>query len=54
MGSMSVSKYMIEASYTVDGVKGVLKEGGSGRRARAVYARRHPPCFDEIAHGFFS
>ena len=33
MGSMSVSKYMIEASYTVDGVKGVLKEGGSGRRA---------------------
>jgi uncharacterized protein with GYD domain len=30
---MSVSKYMIEASYTVDGVKGVLKEGGSGRRA---------------------
>jgi uncharacterized protein with GYD domain len=32
-GSMSVSKYMIEASYTVDGVKGVLKEGGSGRRA---------------------
>jgi uncharacterized protein with GYD domain len=30
---MSVAKYMIEASYTVDGVKGVLKEGGSGRRA---------------------
>lgn len=28
-----MSKYMIEASYTVDGVKGVLKEGGSGRRA---------------------
>lgn len=24
---------MIEASYTVDGVTGVLKEGGSGRRA---------------------
>jgi uncharacterized protein with GYD domain len=33
MGSMSVAKYMIEASYTVDGVRGVLKEGGSGRRA---------------------
>ena len=28
-----MSKYLIEASYTVDGVKGVLKEGGSGRRA---------------------
>ncbi len=26
-------KYMIRASYTVDGVKGLLKEGGSGRRA---------------------
>jgi uncharacterized protein with GYD domain len=30
---MSVAKYLIEASYTVDGVQGVLKEGGSGRRA---------------------
>jgi uncharacterized protein with GYD domain len=28
-----VSKYLIEASYTAEGVKGVLKEGGSGRRA---------------------
>jgi len=28
-----VAKYLIEASYTVDGVQGVLKEGGSGRRA---------------------
>jgi uncharacterized protein with GYD domain len=27
-----VSKYLIEASYTSEGVKGVLKEGGSGRR----------------------
>jgi uncharacterized protein with GYD domain len=25
-------KYMVKASYTTDGVKGVLKEGGSGRR----------------------
>lgn len=25
-------KYMIEASYTVDGVRGLLREGGSGRR----------------------
>jgi len=25
-------KYMLEASYTADGVKGLLKEGGSGRR----------------------
>ena len=28
-----MSKYLIEASYTNEGVKGVLKEGGSGRRA---------------------
>lgn len=28
-----MSKYLIEASYTGDGVKGVLKEGGSARRA---------------------
>ncbi len=28
-----MSKYLIEASYTTEGVKGVLKEGGSGRRA---------------------
>jgi uncharacterized protein with GYD domain len=27
-----VSKYLIEVSYTNEGVKGVLKEGGSGRR----------------------
>lgn len=26
-------KYLIEASYTSEGVKGLLKEGGSGRRA---------------------
>jgi uncharacterized protein with GYD domain len=30
-----VAKYMLKASYSVDGMKGVLKEGGSGR-ARAV------------------
>ena len=28
-----MSKYLVEASYTAEGVKGVLKEGGSGRRA---------------------
>lgn len=28
-----MAKYMIEASYTVDGVKGLFKEGGTGRRA---------------------
>jgi uncharacterized protein with GYD domain len=27
-----VGKYLWQASYTADGVKGVLKEGGSGRR----------------------
>src|SRR2546426_2495124 len=26
-------KYLIKASYTVEGTKGLLKEGGSGRRA---------------------
>jgi uncharacterized protein with GYD domain len=26
-------KFMIHGSYTVDGIKGVLKEGGTGRRA---------------------
>jgi uncharacterized protein with GYD domain len=26
-------KYMIKASYTTEGVKGLAKEGGSGRRA---------------------
>jgi uncharacterized protein with GYD domain len=25
-------KYLIQGSYTVDGIKGVVKEGGSGRR----------------------
>lgn len=27
-----MAKYLIQGSYTVDGIKGVLKEGGSGRR----------------------
>jgi uncharacterized protein with GYD domain len=26
-------KYLVEGSYTVDGIKGVLKDGGTGRRA---------------------
>jgi uncharacterized protein with GYD domain len=33
-------KYMSTGSYTVDGVKGVLKEGGTGRR-KAVEAAIH-------------
>ncbi len=28
-----MAKYLIKASYTVEGTKGLLKEGGSGRRA---------------------
>ena len=28
-----MAKYLIEASYTLEGVQGLLKEGGSGRRA---------------------
>ena len=28
-----MAKYMLKASYTVEGTKGVMKEGGSSRRA---------------------
>jgi uncharacterized protein with GYD domain len=28
-----MAKYLLEASYTVDGLKGLFKEGGSGRRS---------------------
>lgn len=28
-----MAKYLVQASYTAEGVKGLLKEGGSGRRA---------------------
>ncbi len=28
-----MGKYLIEASYTAEGIKGVLKEGGTGRHA---------------------
>jgi uncharacterized protein with GYD domain len=28
-----MAKYMLKASYTVDGTKGLIKEGGSARRA---------------------
>lgn len=31
-------KYLIQASYTSDGVKGLLKDGGSKRRAAAATA----------------
>ena len=27
-----MAKYLVQGSYTVDGIKGVLKEGGTGRR----------------------
>jgi uncharacterized protein with GYD domain len=27
-----MAKYLVQGSYTVEGIKGVLKEGGSGRR----------------------
>lgn len=33
-------KYLIQASYTSEGVKGVLKEGGSGRRKAVEDALR--------------
>jgi uncharacterized protein with GYD domain len=28
-----VAKYLVRANYSVDGIKGVIREGGSGRRA---------------------
>ena len=28
-----MAKYMLKASYTVEGTKGVMKDGGSSRRA---------------------
>ena len=28
-----MGRYMFQATYSVDGIKGVLKEGGTGRRA---------------------
>ena len=31
-----MAKYLIEASYTADGVKGLLKDGGSARREAAT------------------
>jgi uncharacterized protein with GYD domain len=30
--AFSMAKYLIQGSYTVEGIKGVLKEGGTGRR----------------------
>jgi uncharacterized protein with GYD domain len=29
---MAMPKFLVQGSYSVDGVKGVLKEGGTGRR----------------------
>jgi uncharacterized protein with GYD domain len=31
-----MGKYLVKASYTADGVKGLLKDGGSGRRDAAT------------------
>jgi uncharacterized protein with GYD domain len=33
-----MSKYLVTASYTADGVKGLMQEGGSKRRAAATAA----------------
>jgi uncharacterized protein with GYD domain len=35
-----MAKYLLKASYTTDGVKGVLKDGGSGRRAAVEQTAR--------------
>jgi uncharacterized protein with GYD domain len=39
-----MAKYLIKASYTADGAKGVLKEGGSKRRAAADAALKSVGC----------
>jgi uncharacterized protein with GYD domain len=31
-GEMLMPRYMIQASYTREGIQGIMKEGGSGRR----------------------
>lgn len=33
-----MAKYLIQGSYTTEGIKGVLKEGGSGRREAVTTA----------------
>jgi len=33
-----MAKYLVEARYTVEGAKGLAREGGSGRRAAAAKA----------------
>ena len=33
-------KFMIQGSYTVDGIKGVIKDGGTGRRAAVEAATK--------------
>jgi uncharacterized protein with GYD domain len=33
-----VAKYLLEGSYTAEGIKGVLREGGTGRRAAITKA----------------
>jgi uncharacterized protein with GYD domain len=35
-----VAKYLLQVNYTLDGVKGVLAEGGSARKAAAQAAAR--------------
>lgn len=35
-----MAKYLIEGSYTTEGIKGVLKEGGSGRKKAVEDALR--------------
>jgi uncharacterized protein with GYD domain len=35
-----MAKYLIQGSYSVDGIKGVLKEGGSSRRAAVEAATK--------------
>src|SRR5262245_1700973 len=32
-GGKCMARYMVQASYTADGAKGLLKDGGSGRKA---------------------
>jgi uncharacterized protein with GYD domain len=37
-GGDAMSKYLVQASYTADGVKGLAKDTGSGRRGAVAHA----------------
>jgi uncharacterized protein with GYD domain len=48
-----MAKYLIEASYTAEGVKGLLKEGGSSRRRKVEAAvKEHKGTVEAFYYAF--